>query len=331
MTKNLQQSRRTFLKSLGVGAGLAVGGSGLAARSHAAVPSVGTSVIESFEDGDLSEYTFATGSSGATVTSSPTYDGSKVLEIADTHTQMHSTAGLDQYPQDGDIFSVWVQATDNADAVNFTYGVQNDKNRYFVRVNFSGGNLALHRYESGSSTALASDSAVSPSHNAWYELKIEWCDCAHTISLKDSQGNRLSEISATDTTWRSGGIGFDAFLSNGGTVYFDYANLHTNTTTKTHVVDDFEDGGLSEYTVVQNGSGASIVSSPTYGGSKALQMNGADTKLVSTSGLPHYPREEVPSRGDSARLVGQTISTCHMVSKILGTNISCRLISRPAV
>lgn len=292
MTHDLNQNRRTFLKSLGVGAGLAVGGAGFASRGQAAstyLPDIGKSAIESFEDGDLSEYNFATGKSGATVVSSPAYDGSKVLELANTHTQMNSTSGLDDYPKNGDIFSVWVRATNNAASVNFTYGVQNDHNRYFIRVNFSGGNISLHRYEGGTDTVLASDSAVSPSYDTWYEIKIEWCECAHSISLRDTQGNRVSHISATDTTWTDGGIGFDAFLSSGGTAYFDYVNRHENSTTKTHVVDTFEDGDLSEYTVVQNGGGASVVSSPTHAGSHALQMKGADTKLVSTGGLPHYP------------------------------------------
>jgi hypothetical protein len=108
-----------------------------------------------------------------------------------------------------------------------TYGVQDHDNRYFVNVEIQNGAIRLSKLENDSSTVLDADSTFALSEDAWYELEIDWAsDGTHTVRIYDSSRTKLGQCSATDSTWSSGGYGFDAFLaSSGGTVYFDNATL----------------------------------------------------------------------------------------------------------
>ncbi|UPV99667.1 hypothetical protein M0R88_14245 [Halorussus gelatinilyticus] len=180
-------------------------------------------VVDDFEDGNLSEYGFDRGSSGASVVSSPTHSGSHALEYAGTNTEAISTSGLNAYPSAGDTVSFWVRGSGGAAKTNLSYGVQDHTNRYFVRVNISADNLALYRLEGGSSTELAADwSTPALSQDAWYELEVQWAtDGTHTLTLLDSSGSQLTQVSTTDTTWSSGGVGFDAYLGSGESAYFN--------------------------------------------------------------------------------------------------------------
>ncbi len=60
------------------------------------------------------------------------------------------------------------------------------------------------------------------SQDAWYRVEIEWTSGGiHALTLSDASGAQLASISGSDSTWSSGGIGFDAYLSSGESVYFD--------------------------------------------------------------------------------------------------------------
>lgn len=295
--KQPEFDRRSYLQTVGAtSAGLALGtgassvGVQSAAASLESNDDVGFFIIDDFEDEDLSEYSFDRGSSGASITNSPTHHGENVLEISGTDTEMISTSGLDYYPTAGDTFRYWVRGHNGADRINLTYGVQDHQNRYFARVNPHQGHIALYRYENGSSTLLA-DEGVSLSQNTWYEAEIDWGGSGgHTLTLSDSSGTQLAQISATDSRWTSGGVGYDAYLSDGGTVYIDHVTKGTYDPSNGQlIVDNFEDNDLDEYRFDRGSSGASVVTSPTKTGSHALEIAGTSTEMISTSWLPHYP------------------------------------------
>lgn len=287
-------NRRSYLKMVGAGAGFSAGGTGLTSlgvQSVRAQQESPCNTVDGFEDGDLSEYEFDRGSSGASVVSSPTYSGSYALEISGTNTEMISMDGLEHYPAAGDVFSTWVRGTNNADRINITYGVQNHLNRYFARVNPEQGRVALYRTEDGSSTLLA-DKSVPLSQDTWYEVHIDWqTDGTHVFTLFDDSGSQISQISATDSTWTAGGIGYDAYLGDGGTVYIDHTQIHSGReiVSANEVIDSFEDSDLAEYSFDRGSSGARVVSNPTYGGSSVLEISNDNTEMISTSGLDHYP------------------------------------------
>lgn len=237
-------------------------------------------VIDSFEDSDLAEYDFDRGSSGASIASEPTYGGSSVLEISGTNTELISTSGLDHYPAAGDVFSGWVRGEGGADDLNFSYGVQDHTNRYFVRVDFADDRLQLYRYENGEAHPLAKQvSGFTLSQDTWYNVEVDWRKSGtHTVTLYDCDGGQVAQITDTDSTWTDGGIGYDAYLeSSGGTVHFDYVAIHSS------VLDDFEDGDLSEY----NGDTGSF----TIQNSTVLEGNQTLKGTSSTGAIAHTSTE----------------------------------------
>lgn len=207
------------------------------------------STIEDFEDGDLAEYTFFEGSSNATIVDTPTYSGSKALELADTTVGMNSTSGLPVYPSAGNSFRVWTRFDTGTELTNFTYGVQDDDNRYYVQLDGENDNWWLFKYENSSGTTLAGEAGIGLEADTWYEIEVEWrTNGDHVLTLTDASGSVLSQVVATDSTWTAGGIGFDAYLSSGERVFYDAVLKDTTGgNQQLSIIDDFEDGDLSEY------------------------------------------------------------------------------------
>ncbi|NEU56786.1 hypothetical protein [Halorussus sp. MSC15.2] len=234
-------------------------------------------VIDDFEDGDLSEYAFEAGSSYANVVSSPTHSGSYALEFADASPGAISTSGLNAYPSAGDTFSYWVRASGGADNLNVTWGVQDHDNRYYAKLKPSSGEFYLFTYENGNGQSHSNEHHLSLSQDTWYEIEIQWAtDGTQTAVLYDAGGTQLARISMTDSTWSSGGVGYDAYLSSGESVYFDDVRFESSAT----VVEDFEDGDLSEYS--GNTGGYRVQSSTVLEGSRSLEATSTYAQIART-------------------------------------------------
>lgn len=289
-------------------------------------------VIDDFEAATKDDYIFDSGKSGASFVSSLTFSGSKALKISGTNTEMYKITGLPNEPQAGDVVSYWVRAENGASHINLNYAVQDDaaQSRYFVRVDFDDDRLKLYKYDSGGVTLLEKQvSGFTLSEDVWYNVQVDWrTNGWHVISL--SGGRDTITISGNDTTWSKGGIGYDAYLSSsGGSVYFDHVtkNGYRQPDAGT-VVDDFDDGNLSEYTIL-TGS-ASTATSPTYFGSYSLKIDGTDTEMISTTGLPSYPtagdrfryRLRVANGASQVNLSYgvQSHDTCYLVQIDFGSN-----------
>ena len=193
---------------------------GQATRNGEGSPTAGFS--DDFEDGDLSEYGFDRGSSGASVVSSPTHSGTYALEYAGTNAEAISTSGLDAYPSAGDTFSFWVRASGGGDNINATWGVQGHDDRYYAKLKPDSGGLYLFTYKNGSGDQHDYATGLSLSQDAWYEIEVEWqTDGTQIVTLYDGGGSQLAQLSMTDTDWTSGGVGYDAYLGSGESAYFD--------------------------------------------------------------------------------------------------------------
>ncbi|WP_227373547.1 right-handed parallel beta-helix repeat-containing protein [Haladaptatus halobius] len=186
-----------------------------------------TTTVDGFEDGTLAEYEFDRGESGTRVVSTPTERGGNALEIGGTNTEMISVSGLPTYPQAGDTFSYRIRGDGGAEDGNLSYGVQGHDDRYFVRVDFANDDLILFRYENRTAHRLDSDSTgYSLSQGSWYELVADWsADGGHMVTLRDADGNRIARVSATDSAWSDGGVGYDAYLGCGERVYVDAVGI----------------------------------------------------------------------------------------------------------
>lgn len=192
--------------------------------------------FDSFEGSNLDAYDFDQGSAGepgAHFVSSPTVDGSQALAISNSNVEMISTSGLNNYPSAANnTLRYWVQVTDGDENINVSYGVQDHQNRYYVKLNYDLGWVGLFKYEDGSGTTLEGTS-LTLSPDVWYRVEIDWeSNGSHTVTLvedqdpaiNDGSGTLVAQFSGNDSTWRAGGIGYDAYLQDGGTAYFEAAH-----------------------------------------------------------------------------------------------------------
>jgi hypothetical protein len=281
--------------------------------------------IDDFEGGDLTPYihdpTQANSSAkiGAYADGYPTYSGSHTLAIEDTNTEMISLPGdgLKNYPSAGDTFICWLRTTAGDANANFTYGVQDHENRYFVKVNFDLNAIYLFKYENDAGTVLASDSDLSLETDAWYKILVEWeSDGTHRVHLVHQNGNYLTSVSSVDTTWKQGGIGFDGYMSTGGSVYFDNVSIYRAPGGGTsYMIDLFADGDLEEYETNAGGDMDTTVEvvdesgGPVFRGEYALKLGRpsgessapgrvmtypGDTDELQNNELPFYPQPDDP-------------------------------------
>jgi hypothetical protein len=297
--------RRTILKSIGA-SGLALGGlggAGSVAMTQPAAAATG-SVIDDFDDGDLSEYTVYR-EGPATVVSSPTYSGSGALAFDSTSADAVSMSGLANYPTAGDTFSTRVRWTPGANGAVFAYGIQSyveygDQELYYVLIKPDADQIALKKKDLSGKTKLEKNFNVGMSADTWYNLEVDWqTDGTHTVTLYNDADGQVTQLSSTDTTWTDGGVGFyGRELNSAATVYFDEAvvdsapaELGPIPTERTLLLDDFSDRQLSEYETYREESAVEFVSAPTFYGSTALSVSGDSAELISTSGLGIYPRQ----------------------------------------
>lgn len=167
--------------------------------------------IDSFEDQDLSEYSGDTGS--FSIQSSDAIDGTYALEAtAGSSVEIISTSGLEHYPEAGDEFSFRVKHDRASDgATRFYFGVQ-DTNNYY-RLGVEADNQAdLQVVSGGSATGLDSSSTGDLVADEWMRVVVDWqSDGSITVTFYDESGVELTTLSATDSTYSSGGIGFLQF------------------------------------------------------------------------------------------------------------------------
>lgn len=192
-------------------------------------------IIDSFEDSDISEYSFVTGSS-----SNVSFDGSKSKE-GDTSVQFSETGtnnviisslngdGLIRYPEAGDEIIVWFFT--NGKIAGFDFGRQGPDNRYTVRAG-PDGDLIIVVEVSGSGSFPCSTPISLPT-GQWNKFFIDWNDDgSFSVTVKDKDGNDKGSCSYSGTDFTDGGIGLRALsASDSGdyTLNFDYIHITDST------------------------------------------------------------------------------------------------------
>ena len=182
----------------------------------------GPTVVEDFErSSPLNEYGGETGLFGTT--SSPTYEGSQALENdSGSFGGVNSTSGLDTYPERGDEVHAYFNNASGDNFVTFNLFSQaeaDDPDRYAIGLSGVSGDLTLWKTENGSIDTLDS-SSLSDTTSGWYRVEITTDSSTVSADLyDDSSDDHLASVSASDSTFSSGGIGF---RSAGNGEVFDY-------------------------------------------------------------------------------------------------------------
>lgn len=201
------------------------------------------SICDSFEDESLSEYAATSDMTVVDQGKVPvgSQHGFKLLQSTRTDGKIGAattTSGLPHYPSQGDTFKWRVKEVSESSIIirhpfglqsNVSPGVQNnpdEENGYHVRLRFDNDSLELAKQD-GSFSVLASDSSMTYSLSTWYEPEVDWAtDGTITVTLYDLSGTQLGQVSATDTTYTSGGIGFSSDDMGSGTeTYWEFHRI----------------------------------------------------------------------------------------------------------
>jgi len=206
----------------------------------------GSAIIDSYEDGDLSEYTYWNEDStsefvvtDASNLSFPAVDGSNVLEVADSGSVSYIYSlpgdGLDNYFSKGNTATFYMRQESTTDnRVSFLFGVEDEQNSYWATLQwnrFYGAKIEVQ--DSSGSTTLANNSNHDLNASTWYELEVTWDDGTlggsdNDITLNVSEGidgPTVMTLSVNDSTHAgNSGVGVRA-KDKSEILYCDYAHL----------------------------------------------------------------------------------------------------------
>lgn len=139
---------------------------------------------------------------------------SDVSRISDTDDLNHPTTS--------DVFDAWVRADQDswyAGPMWFTQSESTPLSGYQVDLEFANNGLRLKRIDSGSFTELDSTSA-SLSSGSDFRVRVDPSDPI-TVTVYDAGGNQLAQVSKSDTTYTSGGVGWTASGDGNATFWVD--------------------------------------------------------------------------------------------------------------
>ena len=189
----------------------------LAAHSESSLQKI----VDDFNDGDISEYNGDTGR--YTTGTNTVYEGTHSLEmgLSDSGSEeIYSTSGLDNYPSQGDTFQTRIYQNVSNGSVGFMWGLQDSNNYYRIDKDDSNNETQLEKYSGGSGNTLDTISNSGPL-DSWEKLTVDWgTDGSMTVDVSYSS----STLTATDTEYTSGGIGWrvsSSPLNNNTDAYAD--------------------------------------------------------------------------------------------------------------
>ena len=193
--------------------------------------STDSSVVDSFESGDISAYTGDIDAFG--VTSDRATDGSQSLVSTGGSSgwkSILSTSGLNTYIPHGSTFRVNVYLTDTADSAIMRFGVTDSSNWIGAGWNSNNNAIQISEAVSGSWSQIGQGN-IAEVAGEWMEWEIEWgVDSSDQVAITcyDSSGTEIGSGSATTSSHQSdSGVGFEYTFQYGGTgpVYFDNLRL----------------------------------------------------------------------------------------------------------
>lgn len=198
-------------------------------------------LIDSFEDGDHAEYTDTSGDYYVVKDSTVAKHDSYYLDFAEAGQHsgagLVSTSGLPRYPSPGNTFESHSQLIYSADFAGIQFACQTESDTfpdgYRCQVDGEQDRIEIIKHTGGGGTfSTLNSSAMNVSNytNEWLRHKVFWDtngDIVYTVY--DSSGSQITQTSANDTTYTSGGFGYasetNSSLSSEQHVYHDYANI----------------------------------------------------------------------------------------------------------
>ena len=176
----------------------------------------GPTVIEGFERSDpLADYNNA---SNGSITQNTPLDGSKSLlhDGSSYKSGLIWTTSIADLPSQGDSFAYRTRGSGSNVQAAVAFGVQDFDNYYIVILRGEGSDkFILRKVSGGSEIGLATTSTNDVPGSERFDFSVSWGSSGELTVSADSLDSSFatSSLTATDTDYPSGGIGFAAWGS----------------------------------------------------------------------------------------------------------------------
>lgn len=180
-----------------------------------------TTVIDDFEDGDLSEYSGASSSSWSAV-DTISFDGSYAAANASNHEAIYNNSYTYQRGDAIEMRAYLESANGVSTGVEFWTCTNADASKKYVQYVSAEDDEHYLVYRNGVDQLVIDSENLSVSSNEWLRLRTTSDDSTVTARLYDSDGKLLSSLSGSNSERSSGGYGFrDEWRDEGPVVYVD--------------------------------------------------------------------------------------------------------------
>lgn len=148
------------------------------------------------------------------------YSDSRVMSLPSGHPNHNSSIQpyfLDNYPSSGDVFEFYVYVSgfiSGGSAINrFHFGKQDYQegdNGYRIWWTLNDNYWRLEKYTGGNQDTLA-EARISNNWptGQWLRGVIDWTGTGWSATMYRANGTQIDSLSTTDTTYTSGGVGWD--------------------------------------------------------------------------------------------------------------------------
>ena len=203
------------------------------------VSAIPDSVVEDFErENPLDDYGGDVGDFSITQTNP--FEGDNALFVQDNDgVSIASTTGLDTYPQRGDVFSCRLRVENTTPNAYIMWATQEEvgassSTGYAMAIALTNDTFRLTRFDDGSRTIIdTTDVSDGIPKDEYLTCRVTNWDDSGNIAAElmqgeeigqEQEGTELATVSATDTNYTSGGIGFffDANFGSDGAGRHDY-------------------------------------------------------------------------------------------------------------
>lgn len=240
---------------------------------------ISSTVIDGFEDGDLSEWRDDPVGSASDFdivddAGGEVYNGVYACACpGGTTASMTSATGLSSYPAPGDTYAIRFYMPSVADGFAYLrYAWQDRYNFYYMMPRPGDGTWRL-RKNNGSVHETLAQTNYNWQADTWYRAELEWGTAGTmTASLyKESNGSLEAEVTASDTEYGQGGVGILTY-NIPSTWYIDTLTLNTDNRAWDH---DLIDGEVSNTSYSTN-----TVDMTLYSSQKLIDERGRESERV---------------------------------------------------
>lgn len=179
---------------------------------------IGTLIVDNFEDNDLDEYGDSV--DAWEITSEKVFEGNYALKDANGYNELISQNGLDNYPNQGEVFRASHYITEGSLmevrwAEQGSESGENNGQSYAVR--YRDGKMRIGISGSAVNNSWFNSQSIDTSnHNfygVWTETEVEWHSdgliVARIFEIEDDGSrNLINEMSVSNTNFSDGGISF---------------------------------------------------------------------------------------------------------------------------